>query len=142
MSLDLTTPCILAHGIPSGSGYGQATFKGHRISPHKLVYELAHGPLGDGQMVRHACDNRQCINLFHLEAGTHQDNMDDRNSRQRQARGERHGCAKLNDEDVYAIRAMRAAGEKLIPIANRFNISISLVSMIANRKEWAHLPER
>lgn len=50
--------------------------------------------------------------------------------------GERNGCAKLKSSDVVAIRS--AAGS-LRQIAARFNIGISTVSQIKNRRRWKHI---
>lgn len=56
-----------------------------------------------------------------------------------QVRGERHGQAKLTEQDVREIRAAVSSGEVGWSIAARYGISVSQVSIIARRKAWAHV---
>lgn len=54
---------------------------------------------------RHICGNEACVNPHHLIPGTPQENSDDMVRHGRAARGERHGGARLTDEQVQWIRA-------------------------------------
>jgi hypothetical protein len=54
-------------------------------------------------------------------------------------RGENHVESKLTDKDVIHIRSLRKYGIFVKDLANKFNISKGLVSMICNRKRWKHL---
>ena len=77
-------------------------------------YVAANGePPEDRPFVLHTCDNRPCVNPAHLYAGTHQQNMDDKVARDRQARqrGEDAPAAKLTVAQVYEVRALVAAGQ-------------------------------
>jgi HNH endonuclease len=44
---------------------------------HRAVWEHHHGPIPDGLIIMHICDNRPCINITHLRLGTRADNMAD-----------------------------------------------------------------
>ena len=58
-------------------GYGRLRMKGRSPGAHRLAYELFVGPIPEGQVVRHRCDNPCCVNPDHLEVGTHVDNARD-----------------------------------------------------------------
>jgi hypothetical protein len=68
-------------------GYGQ--FKPMSYVPplrsHRVAWELVNGPVPEGQLILHSCDNRACCNPAHLRPGSHQENMDDK-KRARQVR--------------------------------------------------------
>lgn len=57
------------------NGYGQFYVGGKYRAAHKYIYESVHGPVPDGLELDHLCANRSCVNLDHLEAVTHRENM-------------------------------------------------------------------
>jgi hypothetical protein len=58
-------------------------FRGKLWRAHRAAWVEAHGDIPEGMFVLHQCDNRACVNVAHLFLGTHQDNMDDRESKGR-----------------------------------------------------------
>jgi hypothetical protein len=80
-------------------GYGTIYADGRPRGAHRIVYLLSVGPIPDGLLVRHSCDNPPCCNTAHLIVGTQTDNVADRVSRNRTARGDRSG-ARLHPERV------------------------------------------
>lgn len=120
-------------------GYGMI-WDGEKLTTvHKAAYIAAFGPVPDGLMVRHKCDNRICVRPLHLEAGTHAENMADMNERGRRARGERCAGTKLTAVDVLAMRAEREAGAKLKELAARYSVSVSRISEVCNGNSWRHV---
>lgn len=71
------TQCWEWTGSTKGQGYGLFAIDGHPHSAHRVSYEEFNGPIPDGMMVCHECDNRLCINPTHLWLGTALDNVRD-----------------------------------------------------------------
>jgi hypothetical protein len=116
-------------------GYGQINRGGKSLLTHRLAWELKHGPIPPGMKVCHSCDNPPCCNDEHLFLGTQTDNMADRDTKGRTAKGETHYRAKVSDKDVLEIRRRAAVGERQRVIAADFGIHQSQVSYIKNGKK-------
>jgi hypothetical protein len=54
-------------------------------------------------------------------------------------RGNLAPANKLTEDDVRTIRAASAAGEKQVPLANRFGVTQSTIWAIIHRRAWAWL---
>jgi hypothetical protein len=64
-------------GTTLPSGYGKFNSRGEWFLAHRRSYELEHGEIPTGLIVRHSCDNPSCVNPRHLLVGTHKDNTQD-----------------------------------------------------------------
>lgn len=123
-------PCLPFKGkVDPVTGYGIQKKRGERRA-HRVAYVEAFGPIPAGMFVLHGCDRRDCIESAHLRLGTHQENMADRFERTRQARGPKHGRAKLTAAQVVEIRAL-LANDSQKSIAIRFGVSKTTISNIA-----------
>lgn len=89
--------CWLWLANTGGKGrYGKLTCNRRQRQAHAASWEAHNGrPVPDGLVVRHRCDVSLCVNPNHLLIGTQADNINDRDSRGRTARGDRHGRSKL-----------------------------------------------
>ncbi len=81
--VEKTDGCWLWLGSKMNAGYGKINFSGKRWLVHRMAYMLTYGPIPEGKLVLHRCDNRLCVNPAHLYAGTHFDNVHDMMERQR-----------------------------------------------------------
>ena len=106
------------------------TLDGSRRLVYRIVYELVHGPIKRGILIRHTCDNKICCNPSHLVEGSHQDNMDDMKDR------ERHG---LPHHTIHAIKKLLADGITHSLIADRFGVSRQLITEINRGKVYQHV---
>lgn len=124
-------------------GYGCFGYEGRVLGAHRVSYILAHGIIPDGLHILHSCDNPACVNPSHLRLGTHQENMDDRNSRGR-ARGGRHPGelapqARLTAEDARTIRDLCAHGFLQKDCALLWGVRKATVNDLVLRKTWRHI---
>ena len=97
--LDRSSPhgCWLWTGPLDRDGYGRVVHRGKpgRLA-HRVVYELLRGPIGEGLVLRHQCEERhhghegrRCCSPEHLAPGTPAQNAADRSAKGRSPRQER-----------------------------------------------------
>ncbi|TES48059.1 HNH endonuclease signature motif containing protein [Shouchella lehensis] len=78
----------------------------HEKLVFRHVYEQMIGPLEKGELVRHLCDNKMCINPEHLRKGTQLENVRDALRNKRIKVGEEHHSAKISEIKVYALKVL------------------------------------
>jgi hypothetical protein len=78
-----TARCIPVPNHPDQRGHGQIRIDGKAVLTHRFSWELHNGPIPDGLLVLHRCDNRPCVRPDHLFLGTHKDNTLDAMSKGR-----------------------------------------------------------
>jgi hypothetical protein len=143
IAFGISTGCWLWAAAKTSTGYGNVRMGGGPRKAHREAYEAEHGAgSADGLVVRHKCDTRLCVNPDHLELGTQADNVRDRDERERQAKGETNGRAKLTDDDVRAIRAtyvLRSRTHGQAALARQFGVSGPLIGQITRRELWRHV---
>lgn len=78
------------------SDHGQCRVAGRAWLVHRLVFTVVNGPIPDGMVVMHKCDNPPCVNPDHLRLGTQLDNIADCKSkgRARNAHSRKTSCPK------------------------------------------------
>ena len=139
MSEESSTGCRVWTAALTTTGYGAIRHGNRMRKAHSLMWEVHHGPIPEGMVIRHTCDNPLCVNIDHLLLGTQQDNLRDCVARGRSNRGSKHGMSKLTEEQVIEIRHQVSAGARQRDVAGRFGVSQATVSDICRRKSWAHL---
>lgn len=141
----------------ASGGYGQVCWKRRPQRAHRISWELTHGPIPDGLLVLHHCDNPPCVNPAHLWLGTDADNIQDcvRKGRKNPATGDRSGSrrhpervprgsgsgmSKLTEADIPAIIAARVDGESIRSIATRLGVTKTTIGSVLSGKSWRHCP--
>ncbi len=119
---------------PEPNGYIRICIKRKNFLLHRMSYESFYGPIPDGLVICHSCDNRRCINPEHLSVGTHKENSQDAVRKNRQAKG-----VKTNHRNK-----LTEAQVKEIFLSNKMNIELAViykvhpmtVSRIKNKRIW------
>jgi hypothetical protein len=82
-----TPTCWLWQGARTTRGYGTIYFDGRYEGTHRVAWMLDRGPIADGMVVAHTCDNPPCVNPAHLFLTTQAGNLADMRVKAREARG-------------------------------------------------------
>jgi len=105
---------------------------------HRYIYAVINNCILDSEtVVRHKCDNPNCINPDHLEIGTHADNVMDRVKRNRSAIGSKHGRSKLTEEEVKIIKLDNITPHSVL--ARKFGVNEKVIANIRKGRIWKHV---
>lgn len=125
--------CWEWRGGKNPEGYGNFSLDGRSVGAHVVAFMLTSGDVPDGMWVLHHCDNPSCVRPDHLYAGTHAENVADRDRRGRTLNGERHGATRLSDATVVEIRALYASGRwTQRALAETFGVSVAWVNALVH----------
>ena len=136
--------CIEWTGPLYSNGYGSFSTGYDDKLAHRVAWELANGPIPEGMVVRHSCDNRKCVNPGHLLIGTQGDNMRDMIERGRAAappRGALSPRCILTRDMVDRIREARRNGESARSISAWAGVSPAHVSRVSTGARWWYYPD-
>ena len=126
--------CWEWNGRRNNEGYGQLEYRRKATRAHRVAYMAWVGPIPEGMLIRHTCDNPPCINPDHLTPGTNHDNTMDKVARKRLGR-----VAILDEDDVRAIRAGLARGVSAASLARAYGVHQTTISNIRTGKRWSHV---
>lgn len=108
-------------------GYGTFRHDGKMKKAHRLAWIFcSRGPIPDGLVVMHSCDNPPCCNPAHLSLGTVADNNRDRHNKGRSKNlftSAAHPRRSVTDLDRDTAIRMRAAGATQQTIADTIGCS-------------------
>jgi hypothetical protein len=155
--------CIETTWPRDQKGYGKRTIDGVRWVAHRWAWTQANGPIPDGKIICHACDNPPCVNVTHLWLGTHAQNIADRDAKGRTATGDRNGSrthperrprgpamrhpkpgesngrAVLTEANVIVIRELAHVGHSYRGLAREYGVSPRTIARIVKGEDWAHV---
>lgn len=134
------------------SGTGRGGDNGHGgdrkvVLVHRHAYELSIGDIPTGKQVSHRCFNPICCNPDHLFPATRKElyhHVKDGGrfpaGWQGGLKGQSHANSKLQDKDVFWIRAQhKAKAMTNREMADFLRVDISNVQLIVKGKAWKHL---
>lgn len=134
-----TDGCWIWTGEIRHDGYGKFQINYGRYGAHRVSWVIAGNVLSENLLILHSCHNPACVNPSHLKLGTNEENMKERNSLNRQARGEKMGNAKLTAKKVLTIRKLVADGRTALSIGKEFGVHAETIKAIIKGKSWGHL---
>ena len=135
--------CWLWKRPASSNGYGRIR-AGHRskeVTAHRLSWVLHNNDeIPAGMVVMHKCDNKLCVNPYHLQLGTYKDNTQDMISKGRAKYkplyGSTNGNALLDEEKV---RLIKGSQESHAALARLLGVSASCIADIRKGRRWVHV---
>lgn len=150
---DIKTGCWKWIAYIGTQGYGEMFVDGRKEKAHRISYQLYKGKIPDhdsqhGMCVCHSCDNRLCVNPYHLFLGTQKDNLKDmrdknrqnytklKNSKHQRAQGSINGNSKFSESDILKIRE---SNKSPLVLAREYNVNKTTIYAILNRKTWKHI---
>lgn len=137
--VEKTPTCWLWTGYRQRDGYGKLTVAGRSVRAPRYSWEITNGPIPDGMQVCHHCDNPPCVRPDHLFLGTGRANAADRNSKNRQALGERNRNARLTEPLVLELRELHRVGHGSAELARRFGLGEDAVRFAVTGRTWRHI---
>lgn len=134
----------------SSAGYGIIwvgyTARGNKraVRAHRLMWELAFGPIPPRILVCHVCDNRPCVNPGHLFLGTHKDNTRDMIAKGRAGHrshvGESNGRTRLTIDQVREIKQELGRGVGPTELRKRYGVGHGTITSIKSGRNWGSVP--
>lgn len=109
---------------------------------HRLAYSEAHGPIPDGLVVGHKCDNPRCVNPHHLEAITCGQNVRDARDRGliTYERGEDRYNAIMDANTAQKIADLhRSQNWGRVRIARALNLPPNAVKKVLEGRTWTEV---
>lgn len=129
-------------GATDSDGYGLVSFEGRnrRVTHAVWFLNTGHWP-APGEIVAHTtCDWPPCGEFAHLTLMDNAGNVADRDSKERQVRGEQQHLSKLTAEKVIAMRVRYAAGGVSMPtLAREYGVNYASARSAIKGETWKHL---
>lgn len=104
------------------------------IGGHRLSYELAKGPIPEGEVILHSCNNPACMAPRHLSAGTQAENM------AQKFEENRSNVTKLTPRKVKNIVKHLDNGGTCAYLGRKYGVTAAAISNIKSGQSWAHIP--
>ena len=111
-------------------GYGQFHFRGKNTHSHRVAWMLKNDKeIPEGMIILHTCDNKRCVNPYHLKLGTYSDNLADAMERTPYRMGRK---SRFYDGEVWLMKKLYYGGTEQKLIAKMFRATQSYISNLIN----------
>lgn len=119
-------------------GYGQIRLNGETYRAHRMAWALFFGDIPEGKLILHKCNNRACVNPYHLYVGNYRDNALDAIEAGYcpKFKNVYHPPAKLYDEEIWLIRRLLYYKIAQRIVAKMFKVSQSVISRINKQSDY------
>ncbi|WP_394139579.1 HNH endonuclease [Cytobacillus oceanisediminis] len=112
----------------------------HEKLVFRHVYEQIFEPLNEGDLIRHLCDNKLCINPEHLRKGTQLENMRDAMRNGKVPKGSQKPNAKYDELQIYGVKILiQNTDLNNVEIEHITQVNKEIISRVRNGKTWTHV---
>ncbi|MDN7354608.1 HNH endonuclease signature motif containing protein [Acetobacter senegalensis] len=126
----ISSPCQTFKGatLPKG-GHGVIWDNGKMVLAHHVAFRAKYGPIQEGMVVMHLCDNPACCNPDHMALGTQKENTHDSVLKGRHNRAN-------PQHFLDRVLAQKEAGKSPEETAEATGIEISIVKWLLDFSEY------
>lgn len=118
--IDHGNACTEWTGGKDADGYPMFWYQGKTERASRCLWCILYGAIPDGLIVRHTCDNPECLNPSHLQLGTHKDNTADAIKHNRLV-----GPRKMDEEKQELLVKYSSLGLSRKALADLLGVSVS-----------------
>jgi hypothetical protein len=128
--------CRVWAGTIKSNGYGVFRLDGVEYLAHRAAYIVYHGPIPEGYVIHHWCENRLCITPNHIVSLTGEQHVK-LTARTGAYRGEKNRNSRHSNEKIKHIKELAKAGISARVLAEEFDIPRSTLSQILSGQSRA-----
>jgi len=126
--------CIVPeHHHRDKDGYQKAKYNKRLQGVHRIVWQLCYGPIPEGMVIGHKCNNPGCVNPEHLYLTTAAQNSSDAKRDGLYRKGMDHPKCRWTDQQILHMMCRYDNGETQQSIANDFNVKQTRISECIKR---------
>ena len=126
---------VTSHHVSNPKKAKVTVKRGKKMTIPRYIYEECFGDIPESMVIRHKCDNANCINPEHMELGTQLDNIQDAVDRGRTTKGERNPGSKITAQIAKEIRELQG-NLAITKVAEKYSISVTQVWRIWTGENW------